>query len=376
MSHYNNRSPWRGVIDGEAQPISRLLAFPSCGIEGWAGAAAIAAAAVGAGATAYSANKAASSQHQANDQNLSQFNLARGAGGNAVLPDYLGGFESSLGGDLTKAYADTAVPLGDFRAAAGKLAPAQDNATKFAGDIFNGGVTNRLLTNAAPVMAARTATARSSSLDALHKTLDSIDATQASRGYIGDSYGSRLLKFSAGTQAGNTIGAANMENAQQGQDIRNYGDVTLPMNNMTLPFNMAKSNADFQFLPSDAFLQSVSQRMQPLSMLKLGYTGPFQSQPLPVAGPSAGVLGGAAGALGSLAGVASGADALTQQKNFQQQLLDAIRSGQTSPTQTPGPMDDPNAIGSPFFASLANSGGADAFSGFSGAASNLTLNPN
>lgn len=300
-------------------------------------AAGIAAAAIGAGATAasgvmsadasrHAANQAADSQKSANDLNYSMFQQAHGSKGSAVLPTYLTGangglFEPQLGSALTGAFDQNNVPLSAFQAATGKTAGAQSDATDLANSVFNGGVTAGMRRNAAPVQAARTATARSSAMDALNKTLDSIDATQASRGYVGDDYGNRLLKFQAGATAGNAMGAADIANKQQTADITNYGDYTLPLQNMQLPFNMAQQGGQMAFLPNDQYLASLGQRMQPLNMLKLGYTGPFQYQPLPTPGP--GAFSGAANALGAAAGGAGQLGGAMFQQYQQQQARDA-----------------------------------------------------
>jgi len=256
-------------------------------------------------ATKAAANRAAQSQDTANKMNFDMFSQSRGSEGSAVLPTYLKNqdgslFESKLGSDLVDSYNRTATPLSTFQQAAGRTASAQGGALDLTNSIFNGGVTRKLQDNAAPVQAARIATARSSSLDALHKTLDSIDAAQAGRGYVGDSYGNRLLKFQAGRSAGDAVGAADIANKQQTADIKNYGDITLPMQNMTLPFSMAQQAGQAAFMPNDQYLQSEGQRMQPLNMLKLGVAQPFRYEPLPVQGATPSTLGIAAEAQNSM----------------------------------------------------------------------------
>jgi hypothetical protein len=267
------------------------------------------------------------------------FQESRGSTGSAVMPLYLKGadgglFEGELGNDLVGAYNRSAMPLSSFQSAVGRTALAQEGATSLTNDIFDGGVTRRMERNAAPVQAARLATARSSSLDALHKTLDAIDSQQASRGLVGDSYGRRLLRFQAGRAAGDATGAATLQNLQQTADIRNYGDITMPMQNINLPFQMAKQNGDLAFMPSDQWLQSIGQRMQPFNMLKLGYTGPFQYQPLPTGGPNSGVanaMGVVSGAGGQIAGAAMN---YYSQKQNQQNMLAQIKAWQAGQTTT------------------------------------------
>lgn len=305
----------------------------------WVATAVVGGAVIGAGASMWSGheaakaqkdatNAAAAEQQKTNDQNYKMFQESRGSNGSAVLPLYLKGsngglFEGQLGNDLVDAYGQSSMPLSTFRTATGQLKPGQTGAVNLTNDIFNGGVTNRLLDNAAPVQQQRLVNAQNSSLDALHKTLNEIDAQQASRGYVGDSYGTRLLKFQAGKAAGDAIGAARVQNLQDTADIKNYGDVTLPMQNITLPFLMAQQYGNAQFLPNDLWLNSLSQRMQPFNFLKIGYTGPFQYQPLPTPGP--GAFSGTANMIGAVGGFGSqmGGAALNyfmQQQN-QQNLL-------------------------------------------------------
>lgn len=281
-----------------------------------------------AGASAYGAvasanaqqqasQTAANSQNNANRLNYQMFQQAHGSNGNAVLPDYMGGFEKQLGNDLSGAYTSAAVPLTTFQAATGRLAPAEQGAVNTTNSIFNGGITRTLLNNAAPVQATRLAVARDSSLDALHQTLDQIDASQAQRGMVGDSYANRLLQFQAGQTAGNAVGAATLQNQQETADINNYGNVTLPLQNLVTPYTQGQQAGQFAFLPQDEWLQSMGQRMQPLNMVKIGYTGPFQYQPLPTPGP--GAYSGVANALSSLGGSGSGMSGAALNYYMQQQ---------------------------------------------------------
>lgn len=268
-----------------------------------------------ADATKEASKSAAAAQADANAKNYQMFKEGRGSEGSAVLPLYLKQgdkmFEQQMGEDLMKAYGETAPNMAAIRAASGQMAEAQRGAAGTVGDIFNGGITGKMQRNVAPVQAERMTLARNSSLDALHKTLNDIDSTQAQRGFVGDSYGSRLMKFQAGRQAGADIGAAHLANTQQTADIKNYGDVTLPMQSLTLPSSMAAQNANFQFLPSDVYLQQMSQRMQPFNFMKL-QPSTFQYAPLPTAPPDMSkanmwnAIGGGIKGLGSAAGMLAG----------------------------------------------------------------------
>lgn len=241
-----------------------------------------------------SAQLAAKSQSDTNAQNLSEFQQARGSEGSAIFPTYMTGLEKELGTNLQSDYNNSAVPLSSFQKADAGLIPAEAGAVKTTNDIFNGGITNQMLASAQPVEQAQLATAKSSSLDALSKTLDQIDAQQASHGFGGDSYANRLASFQGYKAQGDAVGAANLSNLQTNQDIKNYGNITLPMNNLTTPYNMAQQAGQMAFLPQSQYLNSVGQRMNNLNMMRLGYTQPFQATPLPT--PGAGAFSGSANA--------------------------------------------------------------------------------
>lgn len=334
------------------------------------GLAAAGAEAYGASASAnaqqQAAQSAANSQNQANKLNYQMYEEAHGSTGHAVLPIYMGDFEKNLGTDLTNAYDQASVPLTTFQAATGKLAPAEQGAVDTTNNIFNGGLTRTMLANNAPVQAQRlvqannqVALARSSSLDALHKTLNAIDAQQAARGYVGDSYANRLLQFQAGKTGGDAVAtamgnvdAAQLQNMQDVANINNYGNVTLPLNNLNTPYTQAQQSGNFSFLPQDEWLQSIGQRMQPLNMLKIGYTGPFQYQPLPT--PGAGAYSGSANVASSLGGSLGGASnaALSYylQNQQQQNLLNTL---QTNAANTAA-ISNYDAIGNPLAGYNAN----------------------
>ena len=260
-----------------------------------------------ANATKSAASSAAQSQADANAQNLLEYNQSRGSTGSAVLPTYLtnpngsGTFEQSLGSDLISAYNGSNVPLSSFQSATAPLAPATAAANRFTNDIFNGGITNTLLGEAAPVEAATLSGARQSSMDALNKTLAAIDAAQAGKGFSGDSYGNRMLKFQANKTQGDAVSAANIANLAQNQQIENYGNVTNPQNNLSLPGTMATMDTNMAFAPQAGYLNSLNQRIQPFDFLKLGAGNPPSSAPLPVAPASqvGGTISATGGALTS-----------------------------------------------------------------------------
>jgi hypothetical protein len=188
--------------------------------------AGIAAGALAAGASAYGASRSANAQKSAtisnNKANYRMFREARGEGGSAVLPLYLrtrGGrlLEDVMGQDAANYYTDTAndVSQQDFEDAANSTADARRSALGLTDEIFNGGVTNRMMTNFKPVKDARVRFRRQSSIDALNKTLGDIEAMQAGKGYAGDSMGKRRLMFDANRRMYSDVGDANLQNLME-----------------------------------------------------------------------------------------------------------------------------------------------------------------
>lgn len=241
------------------------------------------------------ADQSAQSQKDANALNKQMYDESRGSTGHAVLPIYFGDQEKALGRDVNSAYDNTYVPLSSYRDALTPFLGAKSGSTRTATGIFNGDVTNTLLSNQAPVGRARVSAARENSLDALHKTLDSIDTAQAAKGFDGDSFGNRLLKFQAAKAGGDAISGANIDNLSEQKSIRDYGNVMLPLQNLNLPYELSRTAANDQFTAQDSWLQGLSQRLQPYNFSKIGYTGPFQYQPIPVGGGTSELAGALAG---------------------------------------------------------------------------------
>ncbi len=261
------------------------------------------------------------SQKEANALTRELYDESRGSTGHALFPTYTGDFEKNLSLDLMKGYEDSAAPLASFETSTRKLAGAETGAEQFTNDIFSGGITKRLLEEAQPVQAARLSSARQSSMDALNKTLAAIDAAQAGKGFTGDSFGNRMLRFAGTRSAGDAVSAAKLANLGEVQQIENYGDVTLPMQNLNLPYNMAQQAGQFSFMPQSNWLSTLKQRLDPLSYMKIGVSQPYQVTPLPTgvnSNPAASALAGVS---------AAGGTALNYylQNQSQKRLLDALQ---------------------------------------------------
>lgn len=284
------------------------------------------------------AESAANSQRESNDANYRMFLESRGQGGSAVMPLYMRNadgslFEKSLSDDMISAYNRSAIPLSRFQQAGARFRGAQTKAGNFANDIFDGGITNRLLTNAQPVQKAKVTFRKQSALDALHKTLNGIDAVQAGKGYAGDSYASNKMRFDANKGMSDELAGVNLENLQESRQIHDYGDVQLPMQNLSLPLAMMKQESDFEFLPQRQYIDALQQRMSPLSFLKIGGSQPFQYQPIPTAPPIASDGQLLAQGLGGVGNMVSNYAQQRQQEQMWQRLLGG--GGGYTPTYTP-----------------------------------------
>lgn len=307
----------------------------------------IAGAMMSADAQGDAADAAANSQRENNAQNYRMFLESRGKGGSAVMPLYMTNsdgslFEASLGRDLVSGYNQSApASIASFRRAGMPFADAQNRSTKMVGDIFNGGITDKLLTNAKPVQKARVTTARQSSLDALNKTLDSIDAVQAGKGFSGDSYAANKMRFDARKGVGDAMGAINLQNLSEDRQIRDYGDVQLPLENLSLPWTSARQAMEYANLPQTLYSNAVQQRLAPLSFLRIGGSQPFQYQPIPTAPPIASDGQLMAQGLSGMAGMVSNYAQQRQQEQMWQRLFSNGGSSYTGPSGTPTFMQNP-----------------------------------
>ncbi|MDB6066712.1 MAG: hypothetical protein JWR26_2920 [Pedosphaera sp.] len=324
-----------------------------------------------ADAQRHATNTNADNTKATNQQNLDMFNQSRGSGGSAVMPTYMTGangqpFESgTLAPDLMKTYTDLAnnpnQTLDSYNKIVGNYQPMQQGATNAANSIFNGGWQQQAQQNFAPVAAGRVAYTRQGAVDALHKQLGQIEATQANRGFVGDSSGNQMLKFGAQNQAGQATAAATIQNLTDQRSIADQAQA-LQLQNIGLPLQMAQQGVQMNDLAANATSQAENTRLQPLSFLKIGTASPFQYQQMPIvpAIASAGQL--AAQAMGQVGG-----DALKYYLGQQdkQQNQDFIRS------LYPGGANSPYgaSASSPYGSGGATAGSLNGYSGLQGAGS-------
>jgi hypothetical protein len=306
------------------------------------------------------ASKNQSNVNRTNKLNYQMFRQSRGEGGSAVLPLYLRGqdgglFENELGQDTVNDYAKSRASTPDFQAVSDQYKPTVDAARKTAAGIFNGDVTNERLGNAAPVQKARLAFSRQASIDALHKTLGEIEATNAGRGFTGDTSGDAALKFQANRSAGDAVSAANLQNLGETQSIKDAG-LNLELSNLNLPFQMSNAEMAFSAAPHDAYIDSVMKGMQPLSFLRIGGSQPFQYQNGPMVGNTG--MWGAASNGANLAGGSALNSWLKQRSANNYQTPSPYSNGSTNTSYGAGGDGFTDPYGNSYGNGWMNQGGA------------------
>ena len=249
--------------------------------------------AIGGAMSQEDANKKnAENTQNTNALNYQMFRESRGANGNAILPLYMKGFETTLGNDAIRAYNDSLSPT-DAAAQAkiiqSNFSPMQDQANQTAEAIFSGGLTAQELAAEAAVAAARQQgvdTKRQSGLEALSQTLNEINAIQAGKGYSSDSLGNRMLKADSMrktfTQSAADQAAANLETAKERAAIKE-GDITRKLGSLDLPGKMLQQNITVAQSPNNAYLTEEANRQGILNFFKLN-PQVFQNQNLPQVG--------------------------------------------------------------------------------------------
>lgn len=270
----------------------------------------------------------AASQANADERNYQMFRESRGEGGSAILPLYLksqdGRFaEGILGQDTMEAYDafhQGPESLAGYRNRLDAFSPAVSGARKTANDIFSGGIQKEMQANFEPVKSARVKFKRGAAIDALGKTLNEIKAVQAGQGRSGsDSLAGNMLQFQARKAAGDEVAGANLQNTEEERAINDMA-LQLRLQNMQLPYAMAKQDMDIFNLPQDTYIDQLLKEQAPFSFFRIGTGNPPQTQPVRYnAIPSTGQL--------VAQGVGQGAGSLANmyfQNQLQQQYLNAM----------------------------------------------------
>lgn len=293
----------------------------------------IAGAVIAAGATAYAGMEASGAQSDANEANaanaaatnaanLEMFYASRGGGGDgrpaaAILPLYFKKKEKRLARDTSKFYNQLQArrPASEIleraEAAQRMFRPAQLGAEEAAQGIFSGALRDEALANFAPLGDERLQSAeamRQAGREALAENLSVINRDAARKGFVGDTFQSRLLAGEAMrrsmTDASLRESAAREQNAENVFNIR-QNDINRRLGSMNLPYAMARNRIDFQNTPENAALDQAARRQQLFNFFRIG-PGQFQYSPMPGVSPvasggqiAAQALGAAAGSVGN-----------------------------------------------------------------------------
>ena len=290
------------------------------------------AAAASVGLSAYGASQQAGANESANRKNIRQasadrqlnyqmFQEGRGSEGSALLPLYAERngqpFEPELFQDSMATY-DVVTSLSPqqwmerYGTVTAALDPAIQGATDAVSGLYSGTTERELMQAAAPVQQARTELAESkasSAAQALFKTINEIEKINATAGFHSDGLMKQRLTFSANQAAADEIAqariGARLTNAAETAGIRT-GQIGARLNNVSLPYQVARERIAAMNLPADATLDRTARSQKIFQPFVIG-PGQFRYDPLPPVIPStpSGAIAATAGgqflgALGSM----------------------------------------------------------------------------
>jgi hypothetical protein len=138
-------------------------------------------------------------------------------------------------------------------------------------------------------------------MEGLAKTLNTTNANQATKGFVGDSLGANRLRLEANTQMGDRIAATNVQNAGDLRTIQDQ-DLAQKIASVGLPAQVAANNMAMLRMPGDNFFQQQSAAQGPLNFFRVGTGQPYQYQNLPQVQPIPGAGQLALQGIGQLAG--------------------------------------------------------------------------
>lgn len=245
----------------------------------------------------------------------------------AVLPYYMKGIEKELSAIATstsQSIRDASPTAEGLQEILGRYSEGFSAADTLANDISSGRVTQQMLDEQEPVGQARMDVAagkKNAALEALRSTLNEIDAIQAKKGYSGDSFGNRMLKFNArrgiANQWASDIGGAKLQNALDKAALQEQGR-TLRIGNIGLSDRLARASVDRATIPGKTLAEQSKTSMAPFEFFNLGPHNFSAQQTPPTVAPVAG-----AGQLIAQAGAGVGNTALNYYLNQQLQTQQA-----------------------------------------------------
>lgn len=282
----------------------------------------------------YAADQNLTAQRETNAQNLEIFHDSRGAGGSALLPEYLKYAEAELGGgavDVARALfgygGGPAQRIADAEGTLARYNPALEAGDNLVYDLSTGKVGNDRTAALAPVKAARTGLAKGRAAainQSLDETLAGLRAAGAARGFRGGSTfeTNRALAATSGarTAAAGELGQANLDNALADQALSD-SNLQMLLQSLDLPFARGQQRLAFNNLPMASVADSYSSAMTPLNFFRMGGGNPpYASAPQMPVIPNTGQLAGAA-----VAGLGQNLGQYFAQQQMMQELSNYFR---------------------------------------------------
>lgn len=295
------------------------------------GTAIVIGAGVAAGGAAYGASQQASSQRAATRQarrdaqsqrglELQLSREIRGEGGYAILPRYANvngaPVEPQLFQDALRVYdaTGTLTPqqrMAQYQSDLEAFGPMQAQALAQAGGIFTGETERSELAAQAPVFASRTGLARARGAGVLEKAAEDANAALAiqsgRRGFTGTSSFEQRpildIRRRGLQEQATELGQANLLNAQQESQTR-LGAINRQLQNVNLPFQLARQQAEFRQLPEQQLIEAQNRRMGVFQPFNIGPAAFFRPSSMPIPQPNVStgqIVGQALGTLGTTA---------------------------------------------------------------------------
>lgn len=291
-------------------------------------------------------------QRETNAQNLDIFHQSRGSSGSAVLPEYLSGYEGSLG---TSAAQVAQALFGYGGGVNGRLAsanstlagyqPAIDQGNTAMGNLFNGTTAAQRMTSLQPVLAARTGLARSRAAainSSLDSTLAGLRAQRAASGFRGGSTfdTNRALAATTGARMGaaTELGQAGLDNATATNNLSD-NNLQMLLSNLNMPFQRGQQQLAFNNLPLTSVASSYNDALAPLNFFRMGGANPpYAAAPqVPTLTNNGQITGAAVAGAGNSIGQYLSQQQMMQQlqKYFAASPSPATGAGSYTPSFTP-----------------------------------------
>lgn len=205
-----------------------------------------------------------------------------GKAGFAFLPQYStsaagGAFEPQMWEDTRRVY-DASAPadVTRYRELAQPYNRLIGDTQKAIEGLYSGGMAREEMAAMQPVFEARRNAAKAPWLEAVQRILGDIKASNARRGYGGDSFATNLVKARILPNAFSALPQAELQNAMDAARIKG-NDISRRLASINLPMQYAANVADFASMPERAAAGAQNSRNALVkNAFNVGVTAPFQ----------------------------------------------------------------------------------------------------